>query len=76
MRKLFTFFLALMLSVPAGAVLKERDLARTLEVLRAELEMSERQQQAFMARYRSMQDNQHNQLVDYMQRSEQIALML
>ena len=76
MRKLFAFFLALMLSVPAGAVLKERDLARTLEVLRAELEMSERQQQAFMARYRSMQDNQHNQLVDYMQRSEQIALML
>jgi len=37
--------------VPAQAVLKERDLARTLGVLKAELQATYEKQQAFMARY-------------------------
>ena len=76
LRKLLLIFLALALTFPLGAVLKERDLARTLGVLRAELEMSYRQQERNMQRFVSMQEKQHERLVDYMQRSEQIALML
>lgn len=76
MKKLLIVFLAIILAIPVGAVLKERDLARTLGVLRAELEMTERQQKINMQRYSTMQTTQHEQLVDYMQRSEQIALML
>lgn len=76
MKKLVLFLLALLLTIPVGAVLKERDLARTLGVLRAELEQTEMQQRMMMQRYATMQETQHVRLVDYMQRSEQIALML
>ena len=76
MRKILLTLLAMLLTFPLGAVLKERDLARTLGVLRAELEMSYLQQERGMQRFVTMQEKQHARLVDYMQRSEQIALML
>lgn len=76
MKKLLIGILAIILAIPMGAVLKERDLARTLGVLRAELEQTEQQQKINMQRYSIMQTTQHEQLVDFMQRSEQIALML
>ena len=37
--------------IPANAVLKEKDLARTLSVLKAELQEKYEQQQYFMAMY-------------------------
>ncbi|MBP5769806.1 MAG: mechanosensitive ion channel [Bacteroidaceae bacterium] len=61
---------------PAGAVLKERDLARTLGVLRAELAADYEKQQAFMARFEQQGAAQHQQLVWYMNQCEQIGLML
>jgi len=64
------------LCLPASAVLKERNLSRTLDVLRLELERSYKQQKAFMLRYELMNRTQHQQLIDYMKRSEQISLML
>lgn len=76
MRKLITIILLAVITLPAGAVLKEKDLARTLGVLRAELEQSYKQQKANMARMNQMATTQHIKLVDYMQRSEQIALMI
>ncbi|MCQ2267156.1 MAG: mechanosensitive ion channel family protein [Bacteroidaceae bacterium] len=76
MKKYILFILLAVLTLPAGAVLKEKDLARTLGVLRAELEQNYKQQKANMARMEQMTAAQHQQLVDYMQRSEQIALML
>lgn len=76
MRKLLIVFLAIVIAIPVGAVLKERDLANTLGVLRAELESSELQQQENLKRYAALQQRQHDELVDYMKRSEQIALML
>ncbi len=60
----------------AHAVLKERDLARTLGVLKAELQANYEKQQAFMARYEQQGAAQHQQLVKYMQQCEQIGLML
>lgn len=76
MKKILILLLAVLLTIPVGAVLKERDLARTLGVLRAELEQTEAQQKVQMKHYAVMHTTQHEQLVDYMQRSEQIALML
>ena len=76
MKKILIFFLSIVLAIPVGAVLKERDLARTLGVLRAELEQTEMQQRVMMQRYATMQSTQHNQLLEFMQQSEQIALML
>lgn len=63
-------------SVPANAVLKESNLNQTISVLRAELENSRNQMRRQMARYYARVQEQHNQMVSTMQRSEQIALML
>lgn len=76
MKRLISFLLLSLFLLPAGAVLKEKDLARTLGVLRAELEKSYKQQKASMARMEAMTSAQHEKLVEYMQRSEQIALMI
>ena len=62
--------------IQGNAVLKERDLARTLGVLKAELQAAYEKQQAFMARYEQQGAAQHQQLVKYMQQCEQIGLML
>lgn len=76
MKRFISFLLLSLFLLPAGAVLKEKDLARTLGVLRAELEKSYKQQKASMARMEAMTSAQHEKLVEYMQRSEQIALMI
>ena len=62
--------------VQTQAVLKEKDLARTLGVLRAELASNYEQQQQFMAMYEQQGAAQHQQLVKYMTQCEQIGLML
>ena len=68
--------MALLCLVHGNAVLKERDLARTLGVLKAELQAAYEKQQAFMARYEQQGAAQHQQLVKYMQQCEQVGLML
>ncbi|MCR4922237.1 MAG: mechanosensitive ion channel [Bacteroidaceae bacterium] len=66
-----------LLGIAGGkAVLKERDLARTIGVLKAELQANYEKHQAFMARYEQQGAAQHLQLVKYMQQCEQIGLML
>ena len=74
------FFLLLIISVltvfQAHAVLKEKDLAQTLGVLRAELELSYNEKKAMMARYEKRYGEQHARLIGMMQNSNQIALML
>ena len=65
-----------MASLPASPVLKEKNLARTLGVLRAELEMNYRQQQMLMQRWEQQGAQQHEELVGYMTQCEQIGLML
>ncbi len=63
-------------ALPSFAVLKEKDLAATLAVLRAELEASYREQTQSMARYNVIAQMQHKQMISLMQRSDQIGLML
>lgn len=77
MKKRIILLLGLiMMAATTHAVLKERDLARTLGVLKAELQANYEKQQAFMARYEQQGAAQHQQLVKYMQQCEQIGLML
>lgn len=58
------------------AVLKERDLPRTLSVLKAELQDHYERQQSFISMYEQRGARQHQMLVNYMQQCEQISLML
>jgi len=77
MKKIFVFLMLSVLTVfQAQAVLKEKDLAQTLGVLRAELEQSYNEQQALMEMYKKRYVDQHTALVRMMQQSNQIALML
>ena len=76
LRSLFLAALLLSAFVPSHAVLKEKDLARTLGVLKAELQSKYEQQQALMQNYEQQGTQQHKQLVWYMHQCEQIGLML
>ena len=77
MKKFLVFIVFLLACVmSADAVLKEKDLARTLGVLKAELQIKYDQQQTFMAVYEQQGTQQHQQLVNYMHQCEQIGLML
>lgn len=73
---LATLFLSLLVVIPSRAVLKERDLARTLGVLSAELRADYEKQQMFLQMYEQQGAQQHQQLVSYMNQCEQIGLML
>lgn len=75
-RFLFLLIAVLIIGPSAYAVLKERDLSRTLGVLRSELESDAKKQEMFLERYKTQHLEMHNQLIDYMKRCEQIGLML
>ncbi len=66
----------LLACVQMHAVLKEKDLARTLSVLRAELAADHEKMQQFITTYERQGEQQHEQLVSYMTQCEQIGLML
>lgn len=77
MKKIFALALICLLTVfQAHAVLKEKNLPQTLGVLRAELERSYNEQQQLMARFEKRNMEQHASLIEMMQKSNQIALML
>ena len=76
MRKCYVFLLFLLFSFSANAVLKEKSLEQTLKVLRAELENYKQEQDKILKWYAVNNEIQHQRLVETMQRSEQIALML
>ena len=77
MKKIIVLVVLSIFSVfQAQAVLKEKDLAQTLGVLRAELEKDYKDQKASMARFEKRNMEQHANLVRMMQKSNQIALML
>ncbi len=67
---------ALLWASGAHAVLKEKDLTRTLGVLKAELASNYEKMQQLMAMYEEQSARQHQQLVSYMTQCEQIGLMI
>ncbi len=76
LRRFVLLVATLLVCMPSGAVLKEKNLVSTLSVLRAELETAFNEQQQNMARYTLNNRQQHKQMIQLMQRSDQVALML
>ena len=76
MRRIVILLTLMCLPSLSFAVLKERDLGRTLGVLRLELARNYKEQKSFMSRYESRSKQQHRQLIENMQKSEQVGLML
>ena len=68
--------LALLLIIPAFAVLSEKDLAQTLSVLRYELGATYRNSSRFVKRMSGNGERQHARLVRMMQQSNELSLML
>ena len=75
-QRVVILLILLNISTISFAVLKERDLGRTLGVLRLELYRSYTAQKSFMLRYETRSKQQHQQLIENMQKSEQVGLML
>lgn len=77
MKRIIAFALICLATIfQAHAVLKEKDLAQTLGVLRAELERTYNEESYRLARFEKKNAEQHTNLIKMMQRSDQISLML
>ena len=73
---LLSVILLFLIILPAGSVLNEKDLAKTLSVLRIELENTYNNQQRMISRLKVLSEMQHRRMVDIMERSSKISLML
>ncbi len=77
MKKLILIALAVILSIStSNAVLNEKNLAQTLSVLRIELMNTYHEQQLTQIRLNQSDEIQHHNMVNIMQQSDQVALML
>lgn len=76
MKKIVILLLALCACLPSQAVLQEKNLKQSLSVLRVELQQSYLKQQQLMAGLKKMSKAQHEQMLYYMKKSNQIGLML
>jgi small-conductance mechanosensitive channel len=75
-KRILTLVVVFAALVPAFAVLNEKDLAQTLSVLRYELRSAWLASEERAERTRSRGARQHAQLVQMMQRSNELSLML
>ena len=75
-KRLLSLVVVLLALVPAYAVLNEKDLAQTLSVLRYELRSAWLASEERAARTQGRGARQHAQLVQMMQRSNELSLML
>ena len=75
-RRIFTTIAALLLGTAAFAVLNERSLEQTLAVLRDELGSQNARMENARARMQRSNLSRHSSMVDMVQRSNELALML
>ncbi len=75
-RVLFILLSAIVLVLPAHAVLKEKDLKQTLSVLRVELTSNHLEQKKQMRMFKKENEQVRRNMFSIMQRSNQNALML
>ena len=75
-KRITAAILAMLLIIPAFAVLSEKDLAQTLSVLRYELSSTYRNSARFAKRMSGNGERQHARLVRMMQQSNELSLML
>ena len=77
MRKAFlVILLALLTTLQGHAVLKEKDLPQTLQILRTELTNYHRELSQMIEQNRQQNEQVRNQLIDIMKSSNQNSLML
>ena len=76
MRRLFTILAFLLLTLTAQAVLKEKDLSQTLQILRTELTTYHHELTERLERNKKQSEQVRNQLITTMKRSNQNSLML
>ena len=77
MKKVFlTIFMVLLTTLQSQAVLKEKDLPQTLQILRTELTNYHRELSQMIKMNRQQQEQMRNQLIETMKRSNQNSLML
>ena len=77
MRKAFlTILLVLLTTLQGQAVLKEKDLPQTLQILRTELTNYHRELSQMIKMNRKQQEQMRNQLIETMKHSNQNSLML
>ena len=67
---------AILWVLPAQAVLKERDLGKTLSILRSELTNSHNEQSKQLSKFKEQRDRVRNKLFSILSNSNQNALML
>ena len=76
MKRLFLLSLAIMLCMKGGAVLNEQNLEQTLAVLRVELATTYNDLKQATEMMKKNSERQHQKMINTMQKSNQIALML
>ena len=77
MRKAFLIILLVLLTtLQSHAVLKEKDLPQTLQILRTELTNYHREMSILIKANRQQNEQTRNQLIDIMKSSNQNSLML
>ena len=76
MKRILTVLLVLLTTLSAQAVLKEKDLQQTLQILRTELTMHHRELSQQIEMNRKQSELVRQQLITTMQRSDQNSLML
>ncbi|MBP5301651.1 MAG: hypothetical protein J6Y88_00200, partial [Bacteroidales bacterium] len=75
-KKLFLSLVAVVAGTAAFAVFNERNLGQTLAVLRSELSTQNAKMERASERMRSRRISQHQQMVNMVQRSNELSLML
>ena len=76
MKRFATIFLILLITISAHAVLKEKDLPQTLQILRIELMNYHRELSQQIELNKKQSENMRNQLMETLLRSNQNSLML
>ncbi len=76
MKKFLILLAALAMCVPSQAVLQEKNLQQSLSVLRVELQQAYLKQKQMMSMMEQSNKAQHEQMLSYMKKSNQIGLML
>ncbi len=76
MKRILTILLVLLTTLSAQAVLKEKDLQQTLQILRTELTTAHRELSQQIEMNRKQSDQVRQRLMETMQRSNQNSLML
>ena len=75
-RLFILFLLTLLLAIPAGAVLKEKDLNNTLSILRNELTTFHQEQKRRQLLFKNSSEKVKKNLFSILSKSNQNALML